>query len=118
MNNLYLITQGEYSDYGVCFLAESSRMVSENEFREYWLEAVRRKTEYVDDKLEAVAKYLDVAKEAEMWNYGQLVGNDSVDKAMKAVGYEWKMEVDFFEEILAKQGFSILSFKEYNIDDF
>ena len=118
MQKIYLISSGSYSDYGICFLAETRKVVSEDEFRVYWLEAVKRKTEYVDNKLEAVAKCLGVAQQLNMYGYYQLVESDSVAKAMREVGYEHKGEVDFFEEILTEQGFSILSFEEYNVDDF
>ena len=118
MKNICLITAGEYSDYGICFLAETTKVVSENELRVYWLEAVKRKTEYVDDKLEAVAKYLGVAQQSSMYDYLHLVDDDSFAKAMKGAGYEYKSEVSFFEEILAKHGFNNLSFEEYNVDDF
>jgi len=117
MNNIYLISSGEYSDYGVCFLVESTEVISKDKFRAYWLEAVQRKDEYMDRTLEAIAKYLGVAKKSSMSEYRSLVDADSFRKAMEKVGYSYKEKIDFFEEILAEVGFSILSFDEYNTDD-
>lgn len=119
MKIIYLISKGEYSDYDVCFLAESTKRVSEDEFRIYWLEAVKRKTEYVDGKLEAVAKYLGVNKQSSMYDYFPLVDRDLVAEAFKAVEYDcYRGEVSFFQDILIEKGFSILSHEEYNVDDF
>ena len=118
MNNIYLISAGSYSDYNVCFLMESVEVVSEDKFRVYWLEAIKRKTEYVDGKLEAMAKCLGVTKQSSMYDYYHFVDREDTEKAMKEVGYEYKPEVGFFEEILTEQGFSILAFEEYNVDDF
>ena len=118
MNKIYLISEGAYSDYNVDFLVKSARVVSESEFRVYWLEAIKRKTEYVDSKLEAVAKYLGVTKQSSMYDYYHLVDGDSMSKAMKEAGYDYVGEADFFQEVLVEQGMSVLLFEEYNVDDF
>ena len=118
MKKIYLISSGEYSDYSVCFLVKSVKVISGDEFRVYWLEAVKRKSEYMDNKLEAVAKYLGVDRQRGMYAYYELTSRDSTAEAMKKVGYEYKSEADFFEQVLAEQGMSILEFDEYNVDDF
>ena len=118
MSNIYLISEGAYSDYGVCFLAKSTRLVSEDELKVYWLEAIKRKTEYVDDKLEAMANYLGVAKQSYMYYYQTIVGWDIFSKAMEEVGYESRSETGFLKEVLTEHEISILPFEEYNVDDF
>ena len=115
---LYLISSGSYSDYSVCFLAKCKRKVDEGEFRTFWLEAIKQKTDYVDEKLGEVAKILGVPKESWMWDYAGIVGYEKFHEALGKVGYESLGEQGFFEKILIEQGFSILPFEEYNTDDF
>jgi len=115
---IYLISSGRYTDYGVCFLIESDRGINEDDFRVYWLEAIKRKTEYMDDKLECIAKYLNVPKQLSWKGYTQYYDNTLVQKAMDEVGYEFKSEDNCLEEILTEQGFRVLPYTEYNVDDF
>ena len=118
MTNIYLISSGSYSDYAVNFLMESTKVVSGDEFRKHWLEAVKRKTEYVDNKLERAAKYLGVARQSDIWSFREIVGADTWKKALDKIDYYYKSESEFLEEIFVEHGFTILSFEEYNIDDF
>ena len=115
---IYLISEGGYSDYGVCFLVECEREVEKSEFRTFWGEAKRRLTSYENTKLERVAEILGVAKQSSMYDYRTLVSAEEIREAYINVSYEFRKETGFFEEVLTENGFSILPFEEYNTDAF
>ena len=116
MKDTYVITEGEYSSYTVCFIIQSDRKVEESEFRSYWLEAIKRKTSYVDSKLEEIAIYLGVERQKSVYEYSPIVGWDKFHMAECATGYEYISESAFFRDVLKERGFEVLNYSEINID--
>ncbi len=46
MNNIYVISSGSYSDYGISFIVSSPIVITEKQFKEYHLESIKRSADF------------------------------------------------------------------------
>ena len=110
----YLISSGEYSDYGVyCILQVDA--LSEEELRSYNLEATRRRSLRHNEYMEKIADYLSIPREPSNYDYIQVVGYKTFNEATEALGYS--PSPDFLMEVLKEHGIVDIDFEEYNLDD-
>ena len=113
---IYLITEGEYSDYGVDYIVRAKDM-SEGDLRKYQLEAVKRKSLYHDGRMEKIANYLGIPERRSNWDYRQAVGHEKFEEAQEVLGYGVFDCPDFLGDILKENGIEVLEYTEYNLDD-
>jgi hypothetical protein len=122
----YVISSGSYSDYGISYIVQSEKEISDEKFREYYLESIKRSSDFEDEQLNKLRKYMnDAAIESTSWFNGRNI----------LKGKDWKVEFDkweelckeagivrnprnWYEEILKENGVLILDYKDFNTDDW
>jgi len=124
----YVISRGSYSDYSIEYIVQSEKEISDEQFREYYLESIKRSTEFNDKQ---VAKLKDFLKRDDLLstNYFTAFPRGANKGGSVEVSYEkWEQFCreagvetnpgNWLEQVLIEDGITVLDYEEYNIDDW
>lgn len=109
---LYLLTYGEYSDYGISELVETDSLTADD-LKRYQAEWRVLYDKVHDKELIRVAEELGVAKQSSSYQYHQMVGWDEYSKALDKIGHD---ETDYRAQVLKGHGIRYVEYEEYNLD--
>jgi hypothetical protein len=117
----YVISSGECSDeYGVVGFYMSEQYLDSAKFKEMWLEAIKRNSDYNNKELEKFIDYfhLDKGKCQFIYDIHREVGFIEYMKAAKELHYEPRYNLDFYAEVLKENGLKEVSYEEHNVEYF
>jgi len=124
MNYYYVISSGSYSDYGISYIVQSEREISNEQFREYYLESIRRSSEFDDKQLAKLRKFLNRDDLKSTNYYTVFWDNQKVEVSFenwqqfcKEAGVE-DNPYTWLEQVLTENGIKSLAYEEYNTDDW
>lgn len=126
MDNYYVISCGSYSDYEISFIFKSPNVITEEQLKTYYLESIKRSSDFDDKQTEKIAKFLNDGsiKSTNYYNRFSVFSGEKPtisfkdwQKLCNDVGVEENPH-NWLERILTENGCEIISFNEFNTGDW
>lgn len=122
MSNYYVVSSGSYSDYSITFIFKAPKELTQTQIKQYYLEGVKQSSDFEDKQNEKLAKILklDKVNSTNYFNDRKLSAGLSFqewEKLLKDGGVEQNPH-DWLVKILTKNGCEIISYEEFNMDDW
>ncbi len=126
----YVISSGSYSDYNISFIISSPNVITEEDFKKYHLQSIKRSLNFEDTQIEKIRKHIerveiDFPKDIKSLNYYNVfrknnpieISYENWRQLLKDAGVEDNPR-NWFEQILTEHGCEVIEYEEFNTDDW